>query len=234
MAASVFAVSDFMSKLDNKGSYAKRNRFTVEITKPISMASTVQPSTIDFLVKTVSFPARSFGSTTYRSGGKFALEVPYEMTEEPIDITFLGTNDWTARTFWNDWIDHIQSVDSYNMNYYKDFIGTVKISVYDETEMGAGSPTHQVTLHEAWPKTIGAIELGWESAELVDFDVSIAYSWWTAGAAAATSSGMNNTFAVSRGATSSRTRSSRTKSSRKSKATISGPGGAELAALLRN
>ena len=180
MAGAVFAVSDFMSKLDNKGSYAKRNRFTVEITKPISMASTVQPSTIDFLVKTVSFPARSFGSTSYRRGGKFALEVPYEMTEEPIDITFLGTNDWTPRAFWNDWIDHIQSVNSYNMNYYKDFIGTVKISVYNETEMNPGSPTHQVTLHEAWPKTIGAIELGWESAELVDFDVSIAYSWWTA------------------------------------------------------
>ena len=219
MAASVFAVSDFMSKLDNKGSYAKRNRFTVEIIKPNSLNSTVQPSTIDFLVKTVSFPARSFGSTTYRSGGKFALEVPYEMTEEPIDITFLGTNDWTARTFWNDWIDHIQSVDSYNMNYYKDFIGTVKISVYNETEMDAGSPTHQVTLHEAWPKTIGAIELGWESAELVDFDVSIAYSWWTAGDAT-TSSGQNNS--VSKVITSSK--SSKTKSSSKSKATIVGGG----------
>ena len=45
MAASIFAVSDFMSKLDNKGSYAKRNRFTVEITKPISLASPVSPST---------------------------------------------------------------------------------------------------------------------------------------------------------------------------------------------
>ena len=216
MAASVFAVSDFMSKLDNKGSYAKRNRFTVEITKPISMASTVQPSTIDFLVKTVSFPARSFGSTSYRRGGKFALEVPYEMTEEPIDITFLGTNDWAARAFWNDWIDHIQSVDSYNMSYYKDFIGTVKISVYNETEMDVGNPTHQVTLHEAWPKTIGAIELGWESAELVDFDVSIAYSWWTASDAAA-SGGKNNS--VSKVVT-----SSKTKSSRKSKATIVGGG----------
>jgi hypothetical protein len=179
MAGSVFAVSDFMSKLENQGSFAKRNKFTVEITTPNSLISSVHPATIEFLVKTVSFPARSFGSTTYRSGGKFALEVPYEMTEEPIDITFLGTNDWTARNFWNDWIDHIQSVDSYNMKYYKDFIGTVKISVYDETEIDAGNPTHQVTLHEAWPKTIGAIELGWESAELVDFDVSIAYSWWT-------------------------------------------------------
>ena len=68
---------------------------------------------------------------------------------------------------------------SYNMNYYKDFIGTVTISVYKEEADAATSPTHQVTLHECWPKTIGAIELGWESTELVDFTIDIGYSWWT-------------------------------------------------------
>ena len=57
----------------------------------------------------------------------------------------------------------------------------VKISVYNETEQDTTSPTHQVTLHEAWPKTISAIELGWESAELVDFTIDIGYSWWTDG-----------------------------------------------------
>ena len=181
MAASVFAVSDFMSKLDNKGSYAKRNRFTVEIIKPNSLNSTVQPSTIDFLVKTVSFPARSFGSTTYRSGGKFALEVPYEMTEEPIDITFLGTNDWKARKFWYDWHEHIQSNSSYNMQYYKKFIGTVKIMNFSEEKTLAipSAANYEVTLHEAYPKGIGAIELGWENSDLQDFEIDIQYSWWT-------------------------------------------------------
>ena len=174
-----FAVSDFMSKLDNKSSYAKRNRFTVEIVPPTTLRTSVQASTIEFLVKSVSFPARTFGTTTYRSGGKFGLEVPYEMTEEPVSITFLGTNDWTPRQFWYDWLEHIQSVDSYNMQYYKNFIGTISILVYDETKKTAGSPTHKVTLHEAWPKTIGAIELGWESTELVDFEIDIAYSWWS-------------------------------------------------------
>ena len=179
MANSIFAIDDFMSKLDNRGSYAKSNRFTVEITKPQTLITSVQPSVIEFLIKSVSFPARTFGTTTYRSGGKFGLDVPYEMTEEPISISFLGTNDWSARSFWNDWISHIQSTNSYNMNYYREFIGTVKISVYNETEQDTTSPTHQVTLHEAWPKTISAIELGWESGELVDFTIDINYSWWT-------------------------------------------------------
>ena len=65
------------------------------------------------------------------------------------------------------------------MTYYKKFIGTITISVYDEEEIDAMTPRHKVKLHECWPKTIGAIELGWESAEVVDFTVDIAYSWWT-------------------------------------------------------
>ena len=183
MAATMFGVSDFMSKIGGKGMYAKRNKFTVEITKPETMnpgaSGGVPPETIEFLVKSVSFPGRSFGTATYRSRGKFALDVPYEMVEEPVDITFLGTNDWAARGFWNDWIDHIQNVDDYNMNYYKDFIGTIKIRCYNDWAEMDGV-THRVTLHEAWPKSIGAIELGWESSEMVDFTVSISYSWWTA------------------------------------------------------
>ena len=174
-----FAISDFMSKLDNLGSAAKRNRFTVEIIPPQTLVTDVQASQIEFLVKSISFPSRTFGSTTYRSGGKFGLEVPYEVTEEPVAISFLGTNDWKPRKFWYDWHEHIQSTNSYNMTYYKSFIGTISISVYNEEEMEATTPTHKVTLHECWPKTIGAVELGWESMELVDFTVDMAYSWWT-------------------------------------------------------
>ena len=174
-----FAITDFMSKLDNLGGYAKRNRFTVQIIAPETLNSEVPASQIEFLVKAISFPGRSFGSTTFRSGGKYGLEVPYEVTEEPVGITFLGTNDWKARKFWYDWHEHIQSNSSYNMQYYKNFIGSITISVYNEESQAAGTPTHKVTLHECWPKTIGAIELGWESGELVDFTVDIAYSWWT-------------------------------------------------------
>ena len=173
-----FAITDFMSKLDNLGGYAKRNRFTVQIIAPETLNSEVPASQIEFLVKAISFPGRSFGSTTFRSGGKYGLEVPYEVTEEPVGITFLGTNDWSPRTFWYDWFEHIQSTDSYNMQYYKEYVGTITISVYNETSAKAENPTHKVKLFECWPKTLSAIELGWESAEVIDFSVDIAYSWW--------------------------------------------------------
>ena len=179
-----FDVTNFMSKVNNLGGVARKDRFSVEITPPMSLVSEVEASTINFLAKTVSFPARSFGSTNYRSGGRFGLEVPYETTFEPISITMLNTNDHSPRKFWNNWFKHIQNVgdrDAYNMQYYKKFIGTVKISCYteDEEEPNPFDASYQITLHDAWPKTISAIELGWENSDLADFDIDIAYSRWT-------------------------------------------------------
>ena len=186
MATSTFAISDFMTKVENLGGLARKDRFSVEITPPTSLSSQIQSSTINFLAKTVSFPARSFGTTTYRSGGRFGLTVPYETTQEPVSLTMLNTNDHSPRIFWTDWFEHIQSVDpdnrtsnNYNMQYYKNFVGTVKISYFNDTRIIALSPDYVLTLHDAWPSTLSAIELGWESAELIDFSVDIAYSWWT-------------------------------------------------------
>ena len=46
--------------------------------------------------------------------------------------------------------------------------------------MPSGSSSeYEVTLHDAWPKTISAIEVGWENSDFADFDIDIAYSRWT-------------------------------------------------------
>ena len=173
-----FEPMQFMAKVENLGGVARKDRFSVEITPPSTLASTVQAGTINFLAKTVSMPARSFGSTTYRSGGRFALSVPYETTFEPASITMLNTNDHAPRKFWSDWFDHIQGTSgagSYNMKYYKNFIGSIKISYYNEmvNEMGI-APDYEVILHDAWPSTLSAIELGWENSDFSEFDIDIA------------------------------------------------------------
>ena len=176
-----FTISGFMSKVENLGGIARKNRFSIEVIPPTSLKSKIKSSTINFLAKTVSFPARSFGTTTYRSGGQFGLTVPYETTMEPVSLTMLNTNNQAPRIFWTDWLEHIQGMNSYNMQYYKKFIGTVKIMNFSEEKTLAipSAANYEVTLHEAYPKGIGAIELGWENSDLQDFEIDIQYSWWT-------------------------------------------------------
>ena len=188
MAARDFSIDNFMARVDGLGGPVKRNKFSVEVTPPTSMRSSVTADTINFLAKTVSFPAKSLATTEYRYGGKYTLSVPYETTYEPVGITMMNTGNHAPRIFWNDWLNHIQNMSTYNMEYYEKYIGTVTISHYldDEESINPSRASYQVTLHEAWPKGISAIEVGWENAELQDFEIDMQYSWWTASGAVKT------------------------------------------------
>ncbi len=181
MATREFSINNFMSRVDNLGGLAKRNRFSVEVTPPESMKSSVTADSINFLAKTVSFPAKTLAMTEYRYGGKFSLSVPYEITLEPVTIKIMNTNDQSPRIFWNQWFNHIQNFDTYNMQYYEKFVGTIALHMYldDQEDINPSKSSYHVTLHEAFPKGMSAIDVGWENTEFQDFDVDIQYSWWT-------------------------------------------------------
>ena len=177
-----FSIDEFMAKVDNLGGPVKSNKFSVEVTKPRSMLSSVTADTINFLAKSASLPGKALATTNYRHGGQYDLVVPYETTQEPVTIKIMNTGNHTPRIFWNDWFNHIQNMNTYNMEYYEKFIGTVVISHYrdDEENINPTRAAYQVTLHEAYPKGMSAIEVGWEAGEFQDFDIDMQYSWWTA------------------------------------------------------
>ena len=147
MATRDFSISNFMSRVDNLGGPAKRHKFSVEVHPPPSMNSTVTADTINFLAKSVSFPAKALATTDYRYGGKFSLTVPYEVTYEPVSIGFMNTADQSPRIFWNDWFNHIQDMSNYNMTYYSNYVGTVTLNQYlDEAEfINPENPSYSVT-----------------------------------------------------------------------------------------
>ena len=181
-----FGITKFMSKVDSLGGLARKNKFTVEVAPPRTLVSDVEASTISFLAKGAQFPARTFGTTTYRSGGRHALDVPYETTFEAVGLTMQNTNNHAPRRFWENWLNHIQSVGktpgagNYYMQYYKKFIGTIIIKYYNESFKETGiDMDYEITLHDAWPKVLGSIDLGWDNSEFSDFSVDVAYSHWT-------------------------------------------------------
>ena len=113
------------------------------------------------------------------------------------------------------------------MEYYEKFVGSVTISHYldDEESLDPSRAAYQVTLHNAWPITMNAIEMTWESAEIQDFQVDINYSWWTASGESA-SSGQKKSGQKSRTDLRNRyvNRSTSSRTTRKTSATIVGGG----------
>ena len=185
-----FSVNEFMSKADNLGGLARKHKFTVEIISPKALTGnptpgiggsqraaknpgSVKPDTIEFLASAASLPGKSYSTTTHRMYG-FGLEVPYEAQYEPVQLTFLNTNDYDPRTFFEDWMSNIARIKSYNMHYYKDFISTVKIHAYDDNNI----KRYSCELVESYPSNMSAIEMGWDGVEVQTFTVDIQYSWW--------------------------------------------------------
>ena len=182
-----FSVNKFMSKADNLGGLARKHKFTVEIIPPKALQDNVGPSIgtinrfhphinpdiIEFLVSGVSLPGKSYSTTTHRMYG-FGLTVPYEASYEPVQLTFHNTNDYSPRTFFEDWMSNIARIKSYNMHYYDDFKSTVKIHAYDDLD----KKRYSCELVESWPKSMSSIEMGWDSVDVQTFTVDIQYSWW--------------------------------------------------------
>ena len=181
----MFSPSEFMSKVDNLGSLARKHKFTIQIIEPSvlrtgsiegngwGVESSQIPSKIEFLASAASLPGKSFATTTHRMYG-FGLDVPYEASYEPVQLTFLNTNDYSPRTFFEDWMANIARIKSYNMHYYNDFISTVNISAYDDLN----DKKYECKLIESWPKSMSAIEMGWDGQDVQTFTVDIQYSWW--------------------------------------------------------
>jgi len=182
----MFLPSEFMAKVDNLGSLARKHKFTIQIIEPSallnarseygtggSVSGSVNPSKIEFLASAASLPGKSFATTTHRMYG-FGLDVPYEASYEPVQLTFMNTNDYSPRTFFEDWMANIARIKSYNMHYYNDFISTVNISAYDDLD----DKKYECKLIESWPKSMSAIEMGWDGQDVQTFTVDIQYSWW--------------------------------------------------------
>ena len=182
-----FSVNNFMSKADALGGLARKHKFMVEIIAPKALRDNEGPSkgtinrfhphsnpdNIEFLVSAASLPGKSYSTTTHRMYG-FGLQVPYEAKYEPVQLTFHNTNDYLPRIFFEDWMSNIARIKSYNMQYYEDFISTVKIHAWDDQDI----KRYSCELVESYPKSMSAIEMGWDGMEVQTFTVDIQYSWW--------------------------------------------------------
>ena len=174
-----FSPNEFMSSVEAMGGLGKRNKYSLSITPPSSLSSSVGSGKIDFLALSVLMPSKQFSTTEQRIYG-INKTVPYETGYEPILLTMLNPQDWSTRKFWDEWLDHIQPPGSKNMRYYKSMIGQVEISHYDETttEINPSQATYSVVLNEAWPERISPYALGWENTDLGNFEISIRYKQW--------------------------------------------------------
>ena len=173
-----FSPNEFMSSVEEMGGLSRRNRYSMSITPPTSSSFSIPSGKIDFLAISCLLPSKQFATTENRIYG-FSKNIPYDVTYEPILVTFLNPNDWSTRKFWDEWLDYIQNPSSFNMQYYSKCTGTVEISVFDEENTSlSDTPRYTAVLQEAWPERMSAYALGYENSDHGNFEVSLRYKQW--------------------------------------------------------
>lgn len=127
-------------------------------------------------------PGRSLVTQDIKIYGP-TYKVPYQTQYQEISLTFLCTNDFYERKFFDRWLECIHPSDTNNLRYPKGLNGGVgdgymtdiTISQYDEST----TQIYRLKLNDAFPTTIASQQLTWSDDTFHRLQVQFAYQKYT-------------------------------------------------------
>ena len=125
--------------------------------------------------ESISMPGRNMDSTpdTNIYGPEREIVTGYSFGD--INAIFQCSSDMREKKYWETWQRLTFNPKTFDIGYYKDYVGTVDIHTLDEQE----KRRYGVRLVEAWPKTIGPQQLAYNDNNTYQtVDITIAYRYW--------------------------------------------------------
>lgn len=170
-----FNVNQFRNALAGGG--ARPNLFAVDIKPPAAVSdSSNGANVIPFLVQTSSLPSLTIGP----------IEVPYfgrvyklagNQTFEDWTTTIINDEDFAVKKYIEEWMEVINGRAT-NLSSYgtpQDYQANARVIQFGKD----GTPIREYAMIGAWPTSLAAVELGWDSNDALEtFDVTWAFSWW--------------------------------------------------------
>lgn len=178
-------LNEFISKVKNTG-LAKTNRYRVTIATPSLMTGFMNSGRlITLFCESTSLPGQVIATTEQRIMGE-TREFPYIKQYDNITLSFYIDNNFEVKGFFDNWLNSVSNTQNKITSYYKDYIApTVLIEVLP---MDSEVSTYSITLHEAYPKGISAIQLSADSRDIAKIGVSLNYKYYTTSHVASTKS----------------------------------------------
>lgn len=180
-------ITKFITEVKKRG-LARTNSFEMTV----SMPGTTRGG--DLLVSlfcdAASLPGLNISTTPSRIYGE-ERQMPYEPTYDPVTLSFYVDADMEVKMAFERWMGTILNPNTREIMYYKDYVRDMKIKVinrdYQPTPQSeylisrayeeVASP-YEVTLYEAYPKSITAVQLDSNSRDVMKVSVTIQYKYW--------------------------------------------------------
>jgi hypothetical protein len=183
---------EFLAEIKTKG-LAKNNRFAVSMHgTPITRFNNDQLRSALLFCDGTQLPGQSYATVPNRTFGELR-ETPYDRLYEPVTLSFYVDREMQVKYMFDRWMDQIASPGTRKFNYYDDYTATLAISVFDNyAENGAGfkindvtrdwessnNETYVVVLHEAYPKSVSAVQMDSANKDVMKISVTFQYKYW--------------------------------------------------------
>jgi len=128
------------------------------------------------MCEAISFPGQNVRSVpdTLRYGP--AREHAQGMTYGPFTATFICSSDMREKIYFEAWQRAIINQKNWNVKYYDDYKGELKISQLDIND----NEGYFITVKEAYPKTILAQDMGYAQVNAYQtVGIEFTYRFWT-------------------------------------------------------
>ena len=179
----------FRATSDRYGSLAKSCRFAVRIL-PTSINSPLMIGAykdifrdLIYLCEVAEYPGRGFESMSYRYYGPEQKQ-PFQSKYEDINLTFLCRTESPERQLFDDWMDLISPINTYDFNYKDDYACQIDIFQYsDFANSNTRSPKaeYMFSLKDAWPVLVSPQQVTWADDQFLRLGVTFTYTKWMRG-----------------------------------------------------
>ena len=182
-------LNNILSKFHKNEGYALPNRYEVVIRPPAKVGGGGQENMfnnserganlrdISLSVESVTLPGRTLttaaDNNVYGPNREIVEGVTYA---DEISIDFQASSGLDERVFFENWQKQAFNEKTWNIGYYKDYVGEIDIYLLDRQDQRR----YGLKLHDVFPKTITATNLtAAEASEIVKTNVSFSFRYWT-------------------------------------------------------
>lgn len=172
--------SDFVGAIAGVNGLARSNRFSVQFQPPSYVLSNMGSNGNSVALRQMlmfcdssQLPGVTINTTPIRTFGE-VREIPYETNYEPITLSFYVDNSFQVKKMFDTWVLGIQDWNTRNFKYYNEYIADLSIRVQDPED----DTKYMITLYEAYPKTVSAIQIDYANREIMKIQVTMMYKYW--------------------------------------------------------
>jgi len=166
-------LNDFITQVKTSG-LARTNRYVVFFNLPWESDSALRD--VLLFCDQVQLPGTNYNTADMRTYGE-TRKAPYERLYEDINMSFYVDKDMQNKLIFDYWLNLIQDPWTRNFNYYDEYVTDIVIEVQDLKDQSR----YGIKLFEAYPKSIGAVQLDYAGKDVMKISVNFAYKYYHVG-----------------------------------------------------